>query len=296
MNIILVSTMVHRIIYLSGLEVQFYNKQHLTNFIISQRITEAFAKQGYNNSKLTFEHDKLIKYEFIDEGVPTKTLELPADLIGLPLPACKEQIPSIIQFTPHGIHTMGGAYPSNFSKPEHNGSSPLVYLGCICKHDALFNWLPFDLHLAFPIYANVAPLYFDYTNPEKPIIINVEEFNNERSNFEPYINKNSVIEFEQATFSFIASNSFYTADGNTFGHAGLPSYSQPNPLPISPKTGQLMPFVCQLQGGVNIKHCDVIPTEDYYKEQLKALNFWGDASLKLYFEPETKTMCALISH
>ncbi|MFM2387519.1 MAG: hypothetical protein RL660_2276 [Bacteroidota bacterium] len=283
-------------IYLAGLEVQFYNAQHLCNFILSQRTTEAFAKGGYNNSKLTFQDDKLVKYEFIDEGVATKVLELQSDLVGMPIPHCEEQTPSLIQFAKDGLHTMGGTKPDKFRLPEHNGTSPLVYIGCISKDDYLFSWLPFDLHIAFPIYANVVPLYFDYANPLQPSIINVEQFNKEHSNFEPYITKASIIEFESAKFNFVTSNSFYNEDGNTFGHACLPNFAQTNPLPISPTTGKLMPFVCQLQGGVNMKHCDIMPVEEYYKDQLRNMNFWGDASLAIYFEPETKMMCALISH
>ena len=57
-----------------------------------------------------------------------------------------------------------------------------------------------------------------------------------------------------------------------------------------------MPFVCQLFSGVKMKNCDIIVTEDYYKKDLEALNFWSDAWLAIYFEPDTKVMCALISH
>jgi hypothetical protein len=190
---------------------------------------------------------------------------------------------------------MGGAYPTDFAEPDHNAISPLQYLGCIRKSDENFAWLPFDLHICFPIYLHSGPLFFDYTNPSKPIVINIEALNNEHSNYEPHIHRNSVIEFEQTKFDFVESLSFYK-DGNSFGHSGLANYSQINQLPKSPKTGQLMPFVCQLIGGVKMSKCDVNITDEYYLKDLQALNFWGDASLMVYCEPSTKTVCCLISH
>ncbi len=283
-------------IYLAGLEVQFFNAEHLSNFIISQCITEEFAKLGYNNSRLEFTDGKLTKYEFIDEGLPTKTLELQPELLGLPLPNCKPQTPKIISFTENGLHQMGGEYPGDFNEPEHNAISPFQYICKVSKQDAFFTWLPFDLHICCPIYLHCVPIFFDYSNPQKPIIININDVNAEHSNYELYINKNSVIVFESAMFNFKESLSFYNADGNTYGHCGLPYYSQPNPLPKSPKTGRLIPFVCQLQGGVKMKTCDVKVTDDYYKKDLEALNFWGDASLMVYIEPETNIVCCLISN
>jgi hypothetical protein len=69
-------------IYLAGVEVHFYNKEHFSNFITSQCTTEAFTKLGYNNSKLEFRDGKLTNYAFIDAGSTTKTMELPTELLG----------------------------------------------------------------------------------------------------------------------------------------------------------------------------------------------------------------------
>jgi hypothetical protein len=289
--------MATKIIYLSGFENPFQDRNHLTNFIVSQRIIKKFANQNLvTNSKLTFEDNKLTKYEYISEGVVTHILELNPEIIGMPLPNSKEQSPSIIEFSENGWHTMGGKYPENFHEPDHNGIMPLVYVAKISNKDPMFTWLPFDLNVAFPIYAHVGAMYFDYSNPEKPIIINAHEFNAEHSNYEPHISKNSIIEFESAKFNFVHSNSIINEDGSCFGHAGMPSFSQTNPLPVNPKSGQLMPFVCQLFSGVKMKNCDIIVKEEYYKKDLQALNFWSDAWLAIYFEPDTKVMCALISH
>jgi hypothetical protein len=283
-------------IYLAGIETQFFNIAHLTNFILLQRTTKELALENYNFSKLIFEDEKLTKYFYVDLGEETKELKLTPELIGLTLPHCTIHSPSLIYFNATGLHTMGGPYPAEFKEPTHNAISPFQYIGKICKADPLFSWLPYDLHICFPIYLHVGPIFFDYNNRLAPSIINIEEVNNEHSNYEPHISKQSIIEFEQAHFSFKASLSFYNEDGNTFGHAGLPSYSQPNVLPKDPKTGDLMQFVCQLSGGVKMKKCDVQVTHDYYKKDLEALNFWGDANLIIYISPNTNTLCCLISH
>jgi hypothetical protein len=267
-------------IYLNGFENPFQSKEHITNFIISQRTTEALAKDNYCKARLEFIDGKLTKYELADLGIPTNVIELKQEIIGMELPDSLENTPKIIEMNEQGLHQMGGEYPSDFFEPEHNAISPFQYIAKISRQDELFN----------------VPIFFDYSNPQKPTIININDVNAEHSNYEPYINKNSVIIFESAMFNFKESLSFYNADGNTYGHCGLPNYSQPNPLPKSPKTGQLMPFVCQLQGGVKMRTCDVQVTDDYYKKDLEALNFWGDASLMVYMEPSTKIVCCLISH
>jgi hypothetical protein len=284
-----------RVVYLSGKEMYPADTTYFSNFIIDQATTRNVALEQYSSMKLIFDKAKLKEMYYIEQGAPDKLLPLEAPFLNLPKPEFALKTPKLITFNPEGKHIMGGAYPADFPEPDHNAISPFQYLACIRKRDELFAWLPFDLHICFPIYLHAVPLYFDYSNPSKPIIINVDDVNNEHSNFEPYIKRNSVIEFEQAQFDFVESLSFYK-DGNSFGHAGLANYSQFNPLPKSPKTGQLMPFVCQLMGGVKMSKCDVAITDAYYLKDLQALNFWGDASLMVYCEPSTKTVCCLISH
>lgn len=283
-------------IYLNGSENPFQSKEHITNFIMSQRTTEALTKDSYCKARLEFIDGKLTKYELMDLGIATNVIELKPEIIGIELPDSIEHTPKIIEMNEQGLHQMGGEYPSDFFEPVHNAVTPFQYIAKISRQDALFNWLPFDLHICFPIYLHCVPIFFDYSNPQKPIIININDVNAEHSNYEPFINKNSVIIFEKAMFNLKESLPFYNADGNTNGHAGLPNYAQPNRLPKSPKTGELMPFVCQLFGGVKMKTCDVQVKEEYYKKDLEALNFWSDASLMIYLEPSTKIVCCLISH
>jgi hypothetical protein len=74
-------------------------------------------------------------------------------------------------------------------------------------------------------------------------------------NFEPH--KHSTIEFAKAYFNFVEVKSFYNEDGNTFGHTGIANHAQPNPLRVSPKTGEQILFVCQLMNGVKMEKLDV---------------------------------------
>jgi hypothetical protein len=283
-------------IYINGTDTQFKDAQHMADFITDQATTEEVAKSNYLYVKAIFENNVLSQLLLAEQGSEDKPVAIQDNCNNLPLPAVQLRTPKLIVFNEKGMHQMGGAYPGNFAEPVHNAVTPFQYIGCISRADTNFAWLPFDLHITFPIYLNCVPLFFDYSNPEKPVVINIADVNTEHSNLEPHINKNSIIEFEQARFDFIESTSFYNADGNTFGHAGLAKYAQPNHLPKSPKTGNLMPFVCQLMKGVKMKHCDVQVTEDYYKASIATLNFWGDAYLVVYCEPATKIVCCLISH
>jgi SMI1 / KNR4 family (SUKH-1) len=285
-----------RVVYLNGVETQFSDATHLSNFIIDQATTRNVATKKHLCMKVIFEDAKLKEMYLVEQREEDKLLPLNVEFIGLPKPTFTLRTPRLIAFNTEGKHTMGGVYPADFSEPEHNAMSPFQYLGCIRKADENFAWLPFDLHICFPIYLHSVPLFFDYSNPSKPIVINVNEVNNERSNFEPHIHRNSIIEFEQAKFDFVESVSFFNEDGNTFGHAGLPMFSQTNSTPKSPSTGVAMQFVCQLTGGVKMSKCDINITDEFYLKDLQALNFWGDANLMVYCEPSTKTVCCLISH
>jgi hypothetical protein len=284
-----------RVVYLNGIEAHPWDTTFLSNFIIDQATTRNVAMNQYMCMKLIFEDAKLKEMYLLEQNTLDKLIPLEEQFVNLPKPELTLKTPKLITFNVEGKHTMGGAYPTDFAEPEHNAISPLQYLGCIRKSDENFAWLPFDLHICFPIYLHSGSLFFDYTNPSKPTVINIEALNNEHSNYEPHIHRNSVIEFEQAKFDFVESLSFYK-DGNSFGHSGLANYSQINQLPKSPKTGQLMPFVCQLIGGVKMSKCDVKVTDEYYLKDLQTLNFWSDASLMVYCEPTTKTVCCLISH
>jgi SMI1 / KNR4 family (SUKH-1) len=285
-----------RVVYLNGKEMYPTDTIYFSNFIIDQATTRNVALHQHMCMKLIFEDTKLKEMYLLEQGAPDKLIPLEGPFVNLPKPELTLKTPKLITFNAEGKHTMGGAYPTDFSEPDHNAISPLQYLGCIRKTDELFAWLPFDLHICFPIYLHSGPLFFDYNNPSKPTVINIEALNNEHSNYEPDIHRNSIIEFEQAKFDFVESLSFFNEDGNGYGNAGLSNYSQINQLPKSPKTGQLMPFVCQLMGGVKMSKCDINITDEFYLKDLQALNFWGDASLMVYCEPSTKTVCCLISH
>jgi hypothetical protein len=285
-----------RVIYLNGYECQFCDESHLTNYIKDQATTRNVAMQKYTCMKLILDDSKLKEMYCVEQGKEDALLPLQDRFRDLNIPVVTLKTPRLIAFKEQGVHTMGGAYPEDFSEPNHDAVTPFQYIGCIRKSDENFDWLPFDLHICFPIYLHCSPLYFDYSNPSKPVIINIDDVNNEHSNFEPHIHKNSIIEFDQALFDFVENVSFYNEDGNTFGHAGIANYSQVNHLPLSPKTGQLMPFVCQLMGGVKMRNCDVKVTEEYYQKDLQQLNFWGDAYLMVYCEQSTKIVCCLISH
>jgi hypothetical protein len=285
-----------RVVYLNGIEAHPWDATYFSNFIIDQATTRNVAMHQHMCMKLIFDDAKLKEMYLLEQGASDKLIPLEAPFVNLPKPELTLKTPKLITFNAEGKHTMGGAYPADFSEPDHNAISPLQYLGCIRKTDELFAWLPFDLHICFPIYLHSGPLFFDYNNPSKPTVINIEALNNEHSNYEPDIHRNSIIEFEQAKFDFVESLSFFNEDGNGYGHAGLSNYSQINQLPKSPETGLLMPFVCQLMGGVKMSKCDINITDEFYLKDLQALNFWGDASLMVYCEPSTKTVCCLISH
>lgn len=188
----------------------------------------------------------------------------------------------------NGVHHLGGEVPAGFTMPEAKLAVPFQYLGRLNNTDA-FAWLPFPLHLVCPIYLNFDKLFLDYSNPQHPVLINREEMEDAGTSYDDDLNTESEIVF--------AEKRFHTAPSDWYGIAGVPKWIQYAEIPICPKNGKPMRFVCQLDGnGVKASRSNVTPHDEWYRRYYEELNFWGDGELYVFFEPESKTACYFIQN
>lgn len=277
-------------IYLAGWEVDFNGDSQCDNFIAAQITNKKTIENIYKGVELIFENSKLIKAIEYTEGIKKERI-LNSDEIGLPIPNHPpNKIFQLVEKN-NGKHQLGGELPSDFIIPENNCVVPFQYIGYINNNDPNFSWLPFKLHLTCPIYLNIENVFLDYTNSSNPVIINREEVEEADTSYEDDLNKESEIIFEEMKFDFIESFSF-----SSIGNAGIPNWIQYPSIPICPKSGKRMKFLCQLNGGVNTKRSNVTPENEWYNQYYEKMNFWGDGDLFIFFEPTSKTACYFIQN
>ena len=166
-------------------------------------------------------------------------------------------------------------------------------MGKFSRSNEAFNWLPFDLHLAAPIYLNFDKLFIDYSDPVNPKVLNVEELKKTDTSYD-YLKPGSEIVYEKV---------FITSEKSTeFGgieHTAVPDWIQYPDIPTCPKSKKTMKLLCQLNyDGLEIKteRTDVQPKNERCKQYFENMNFWGCGDLYIFFEPESKVICFLIQH
>lgn len=277
-----------QIIYLLGWEVLLIGDEICENFIATQitnKQTFEFASVGL---ELVYQDKRLLKVNEYNDGIRVER-ELNEDEIGLQYSDYEENIILNVFQTIEGLHQLGGEIPHDFHLPDHNCTTSFQYLGFINNLDKNFDWLPFKLHLICPIYLNIGNVFLDYTNPLKPSIINRQEV--EAADTDDDLNPNSEIVFNEMKFSFIEDFEFGMG-----GHSGIPNWIQNPDIPICPKTGKRMTFLCQLNGGVTVKRTNVVAKSDMYQNYFKEMNFWGDGDLFVFFETTSKVACYFIQH
>lgn len=277
-------------IFLAGWEVHLNGDQQCENFMATQISSKGIVETLYSGIELVFENDKLVKAFDYEEG-NKKERELKVDEIGLEFKEFEEN--KILQLVEDddGLHQLGGEIPNDFQLPENNCIVPFQYLGFIDNQDKNFTWLPFKLNLTCPIYLNIGNLFLDYSIPNKPTIINREEVENADTSYEDDLNQTSEIVFNEMKFSFVEDEEF-----SGIGHSGLPNWIQYPDIPMCPKSGKRMKFLCQLNGGVTAKRTNVEPKDEWYRHYYEELNFWGDGDLFVFFEPTSKVACYFIQN
>ena len=277
-------------IFLAGWEVYLNGDQQCENFIATQITNKKTVETLYSGIELVFENDKLIRAYDYEEG-DRQDRELKADEIGLQYKEFEENRLLQLVENQNGLHQLGGEIPRDFQLPENNCVVPFQYLGFIDNRDNNFSWLPYRVHLTCPIYLNIGNVFLDYSNPNNPTIINREEIENADTSYDADLNPNSEIVFNEMKFSFVEEDEF-----SVEGHSGLPNWIQYPDIPMCPKSGKRMKFLCQLNGGVTAKRTNVEPKDEWYRHYYEELNFWGDGDLFVFFEPTSKAACYFIQN
>jgi hypothetical protein len=234
-----------RSIYLAGWELHLNGDEQCMNFIATQITTKETIESISSGIELVFEDGKLVRAWNFDQGERDAVKEIEPKGLGLAFPELEPNKIGVLTETPKGVHQLGGEIPADFSLPENSCVVPFQYLGFISNEDPNFNWLHFKLHLTAPIFLNVGDVFLDYSDPAKPALINREEVEAADTSYEEDLNEDSEIVYQPTPFNFKPSTGFSESGGS-----GIPNWIQYPSIPVCPKSGKRMQFVCQLNGGI----------------------------------------------
>lgn len=190
-----------------------------------------------------------------------------------------------------GIHQIGGRKPDKFNFPENDFLGNFQYLGFLSKLDPWFGWLPFNLHLICPIYLNIDRIFLDYSNPFSPTLISPKNTAEISSEYDE-LTTDSYIAFQATKVCVSLPNK--TDQLNAIGMVKKLNHMNFTKAPYCPISNRKMRFVVQLTtfGEIPAENKNFqSPYPDF-----DHLCFWGDGSLFVYMEPETKTVCYFIKN
>lgn len=195
----------------------------------------------------------------------------------------------------NGINSIGGKASSEIEIPELE-TSPIVYFGCISKNETHLPLIDFDLHLICPIFIDLkSPVFFDYSNSNKPKLIR----DNVSSDFEQLfedIPNTAYIEYQKLNFVFdnvsptkikIGVHNIDFVQGE-IGHVGIPNWIHDEEWLYCPITGNKMEFLFQLG---DIDDCKTIKGQEILnKEYIDPYLHFGHGYLYVFYEPESKVV------
>jgi len=280
-------------IYLGGWEAEFNGDEECQKFMHTQVVDKTTARNLWSAIELVFENDKLVKAYDYDEGMK-QDRELNENEMKLKFIELEPNQLYEIDESDKGHSYLGGESPGDFKTPKFDFVAPFQYLGMLSNKDEAFNWLPFDLHLVAPIYLNFSSIMLDYSNPNAPAVINVEELRETDNSYEDELKADSEIVFERMSIATKKVNDY----GSGFGHSGIPNWIQYPDIPTCPKSGKTMKFLLQLSSdtGVQTKRTNVTSDDDWMLKYFQHLNFWGDGDLYIFFEPDSRVICFIIQN
>lgn len=285
--------------FLSGWDLSFNKSQQSINYLVTQAVDESTAINLDSYIHLIYDDNELLSEAIIytdgeiddDEHLNNNLMaqEAIGNLKYLNLPIHKIYN---FEFKDDGIHQLGGEFPVNFQVPTIKTKLPFQYLGFIDNQDTTFSWLPFRLHLICPIYLNFDKLYIDYSDPNRPKILNEEEIKNADTNYED-LSVDFEIVFNKYKFNTVSVDYL----PYEIGHTGVPKWLQNSEIPNCPKTNKTMMFLCQLHGNqVETKLINSTPKNEWNKQDYEKMSFWGDGELYIFFDPTSKIACYFIQN
>ena len=274
---------------IAGWEIDFENPDKLKKTLLTQGIDKAgfdFFKTAQTATEI------VIKQETIVKVVQRSLTEKKSKKANVPLPILDWPDRELFFFVkdPDGNHKLGGNPPSDFKFPFHeNLKTPFIYIGSIDISDEKFEWINLpSLDLAYPIYECNFGIFMDYSNPKKPEILNPDTFDD--AWFEDSMKGIDKVCFNEQRYSVTNRLDLqsYDKDQDNILLGGVPLWCHVPDIPICPKTGEIMRFVCSIKSDdtIRLKNCNDFKNLPFGKY----LVFGDHGHLFVFYHPVSKVL------
>jgi hypothetical protein len=284
-------------IFLEGSEVILNRDEQCVKFLKTQAIPGKLAKTSTDAIELIFEDGKLVKkfnWQFGDRD----ELELMPEEKGM----------SYIPVDPHnffmlhpskpGYSYLGGEIPIGFHLPKFDSCPSFQFVGTLSPKTQGLNWLPFEFHLAVPIYGSFLTLFMDYSDSLNPSVLEPETYLG-TDHEDEWVKCDTELIYEKVYLEAKKLKELPEIFEVAPGYLGVPRWIQNPYIPTCPKTGETMLFVAQFGRGVDLKlkRSNIeIPKDRYYADLLGRMSFWADGDLYVFLNPNSRIACFIIQH
>lgn len=270
--------------FLAGWEIDFDNTEELKKILLTQGVN----KDGFHYfSSLQTATELIIRKHRIVNVIQHSEGRQSEEIVAVDLPI--EHWPDRALFfllkDSAGKHRIGGGCPSDFILPTHEKlKTPFVFIGTLDTSDEHFAWINLPrLDIAYPLYECNSGIFLDYSKPLTPVIINPQTF--ESAWYDGSIAVTDQVTFQEQRFKAVDKlNSL----GDQHMLCGVPLWYQAPDIPVCPKTGALMQYVCTINSdsaiGVDDKNgIKDLPFGNY-------LTFGDYGRLYVFYQPDSKVV------
>ncbi|WP_273444984.1 hypothetical protein [Neolewinella agarilytica] len=229
--------------------------------------------------------------------------KIPAFLIGTQYFKPKLNVPrNLVDSKVATGFSLGGKMPPIKVPYLEQLATPFLFIATIKSSFPGMDWLPFgELHIIYPLLSTIENyLFIDYSDPTTPKVLEDQLTFHPEKYYGP-IPSTGVIEYaqiylkEQSPGGDLQEEIPYSSH---FGHLGIPFWQQDHVLPYCPVSGRLMRFVCGLgwEKSVPLAYTNVDFGDKSKNNNITNLNFWGDGTLYVFMEPQTKIVGMIIQN
>lgn len=275
--------------YIAGWEIDFDNPEELKKILLTQGIDKngfEFFKSVQTATEIFLKNNSIVKVtKHSDSDTETKKIK-----VNLPLTDWVDRELFFLTKDLNGKHKIGGVCPTDFKLPEHDRlKTPFIFIGSIDTTDKRFDWINLPrLDIAYPLYECNYGVFLDYSNPQNPEIINPDTFDD--SWYDTSTRGLYKVIFQEQRYS-VRTDFTDKINEDILGNnlvCGVPLWYQAPDIPICPKSGEVMQFVCTINSDSSIKLIDKtgienLPFSDY-------LIFGDYGHLYVFYQPDSKVM------
>lgn len=275
--------------YFGGCEINVEDQEQLRSFMVTQAVNKRgfeFFKEVQGAITAEISNNVIQKmYRHDDSGE-----ELIGENIKFPISIWPKHEVFFLAKHKSGPHKIGGEKPASFVLPAcETLKTQFQYVGSIDGSDKAFSWLGISkLHIAFPIYECSFGIYLDYSDELKPRVMNPDTFSD--AWYDPEMDGSAEIIFKEIKYK-VSHNidvEEYTESDNLL-LCGVPLWYQEPSIPMCPKTGYPMRYVCTINSDSEIEVVNKEASKNLpFADECLCFGDWGH--LFVFYCPESKIM------